>query len=52
VPLRIEGARWHWSDPQSASPALVLGYGSVDESAIRSGLQLLGSIFQGLRRID
>ena len=26
----IEGAGWHWSDPQSAPPALVLGYGSIE----------------------
>jgi GntR family transcriptional regulator/MocR family aminotransferase len=44
--LLIEGARWHWSNPQSAPPALVLGYGSIDESAIRNGLQLLGSIYR------
>ena len=28
------------------APALVLGYGSIDESKIRTGLQLLGSIYQ------
>jgi GntR family transcriptional regulator/MocR family aminotransferase len=44
--LLIEGARWHWSNPRSAPPALVLGYGSIDESAIRNGLQLLGSIYR------
>jgi len=31
---------------------LVLGYGSINEAAIRTGLQLLGSICQGLDRID
>ena len=46
--LLIEGAGWHWADPQSAPPALVLGYGSIGESAIRTGLQLLGSIYRGL----
>jgi GntR family transcriptional regulator / MocR family aminotransferase len=50
--LLIEGARWHWSNPQSAPLALVLGYGSINEAAIRTGLQLLGSICQGLDRID
>jgi GntR family transcriptional regulator/MocR family aminotransferase len=50
--LLIEGAAWHWSDPRSAPPALVLGYGSIDESAIRTGLQLLGSIYHGLTGID
>jgi GntR family transcriptional regulator/MocR family aminotransferase len=41
----IEGASWHWSEPRSAPPALVLGYGSVDESTIRKGLAMLGSIY-------
>ena len=47
--LLIEGASWHWSDPQSAPPALVLGYGSISEPAIRNGLAMLGSIYQGQR---
>ena len=29
--LVIEGASWHWSVPGSAPPALVLGYGTIDE---------------------
>jgi GntR family transcriptional regulator/MocR family aminotransferase len=44
--LFIEGASWHWADPTSAPPALVLGYGSVAEPAIRDGLALLGSIYR------
>lgn len=43
----IEGASEHWSDPRSAPPALVLGYGSITESAIRDGLATLGSIYRG-----
>lgn len=42
----IEGARWHWSVPEFAPPALVLGYGSIGEQAIRDGLTLLGSIYR------
>jgi GntR family transcriptional regulator / MocR family aminotransferase len=42
----IEGASWHWSAPRSAPPALVLGYGAIDERAIRSGLEVLGSIYE------
>jgi GntR family transcriptional regulator/MocR family aminotransferase len=42
----IEGASWHWSVPRSAPPALVLGYGAIDERAIRSGLEILGSIYR------
>jgi GntR family transcriptional regulator/MocR family aminotransferase len=47
--LHIEGASRHFSDPASAPPALVLGYGSTDEAAIRSGLALLGSIYREQR---
>jgi len=31
--------------PRTAPPALVLGYGAIDERAIRSGLEILGSIY-------
>jgi GntR family transcriptional regulator/MocR family aminotransferase len=47
--LLIEGASWHWSDPQSAPPALVLGYGAIDEPAIRDGLVMLGSIYRRIK---
>jgi GntR family transcriptional regulator/MocR family aminotransferase len=47
--LHIEGASWHFSDPASAPPALVLGYGSIDEAAIHRGLALLGSIYREQR---
>ncbi len=43
--LLIEGASWHWSAPQSAPPALVLGYGATDERAIREGLAILGEVY-------
>jgi GntR family transcriptional regulator/MocR family aminotransferase len=42
--LLVEGASWHWSAPKSAPPALVLGYGAIDEPTIRTGLATLGSI--------
>jgi GntR family transcriptional regulator/MocR family aminotransferase len=48
--LHIEGASWHFSDARSAPPALVLGYGSIDEAAIRSGLALLGSVYDERRQ--
>ena len=47
--LHIEGASSHFSDARSAPPALVLGYGSLDEAAIRTGLALLGSIHRERR---
>jgi GntR family transcriptional regulator/MocR family aminotransferase len=47
--LLIEGASWHWSVPRSAPPALVLGYGAIDEGAIRSGVTTLASIYHKQR---
>ena len=47
--LLIEGASWHWSVPRSAPPALVLGYGAIDEAAIRRGLTILASIYEEQR---
>lgn len=47
--LLIEGASWHWSVPRSAPPALVLGYGAIDEAALRNGLTTLASIYQEQR---
>jgi GntR family transcriptional regulator/MocR family aminotransferase len=44
--LVIEGASWHWSVPHLAPPALVLGYGTIDEPAIRNGLSILASIYR------
>jgi GntR family transcriptional regulator / MocR family aminotransferase len=40
----VEGASWNWSVPSAAPPALVIGYGAISESAIRSGLAVLGSL--------
>jgi GntR family transcriptional regulator / MocR family aminotransferase len=47
--LLIEGASWHWSVPRSAPPALVLGYGAIDEGAIHSGLTTLATIYEEQR---
>jgi GntR family transcriptional regulator/MocR family aminotransferase len=40
----VEGASWNWSEPASAPPALVIGYGAIAEPAIRNGLAILGSL--------
>jgi GntR family transcriptional regulator/MocR family aminotransferase len=42
----IEGSRRHWSVPSSAPPALVLGYGAIEEPAIRAGFKILASIYE------
>jgi GntR family transcriptional regulator/MocR family aminotransferase len=47
--LLIEGASWHWSVPGSAPPALVLGYGTIDEPSIRTGFETLGSVYEEQR---
>jgi len=44
----VEGAAWHWADPASAPPALVLGYGGLGEAAIHRGLAVLGSVHDTL----
>jgi GntR family transcriptional regulator/MocR family aminotransferase len=40
----LEGAAWHWADPASAPGALVIGYGSIGEAAIRRGLALVAGL--------
>ncbi|QRY54064.1 MocR-like pyridoxine biosynthesis transcription factor PdxR [Mycolicibacterium septicum] len=42
--LRLDGARWNWADPDSAPPALVIGYGALGEAAIRDSISRLASI--------
>lgn len=44
--VHVEGAAWHWADPDSAPPALVLGYGSQTEPAIRRGVATLGAVYR------
>jgi GntR family transcriptional regulator/MocR family aminotransferase len=43
--LVIEGASWHWSVPSTAPPALVLGYGTIDEPSIRAGFKTLAAVY-------
>jgi GntR family transcriptional regulator / MocR family aminotransferase len=45
--LRLDGGRWHWADPDSAPPALVIGYGALSETAIRDGVTRLASVLGG-----
>lgn len=42
--LRLDGARRNWADPDSAPPALVIGYGALGETAIRDSISRLASI--------
>jgi len=42
----VELAAWHWAQPGQAPPALVLGYGSVTEPAIRRGLDTIAELIR------
>ncbi|MBP2453888.1 MocR-like pyridoxine biosynthesis transcription factor PdxR [Mycolicibacterium lutetiense] len=46
--LRLDGARWNWADPDSAPPALVIGYGALSETAIRDSVSRLAPILARL----
>jgi GntR family transcriptional regulator/MocR family aminotransferase len=47
--ILLEGAKWHWSAPESAPPALVLGYGALHERAMRKALSVVGSVYRSQR---
>ncbi len=42
--LRLDGARWNWADPDSAPPALVIGYGILGETVIHDSISRLAPI--------
>ncbi len=46
--LLMDGATFSWSE-SSSPPALVLGYRAINETTVRNGLAVLGSIYEGLR---
>jgi hypothetical protein len=37
----LEQAAWHWADPGTAPPALLIGYGSVREDDLARGIESL-----------
>jgi GntR family transcriptional regulator/MocR family aminotransferase len=47
--ILLEGAKWHWSAPELAPPALVLGYGALHERAMRKALSVVGSVYRSQR---
>lgn len=47
----IEGACWHWSVPEDAPPALVVGYGAITEPMIHTGLGIIGSMYRAQRSV-
>jgi GntR family transcriptional regulator/MocR family aminotransferase len=40
----LEDAAIHWADPAAAPPALVLGYGSLDEATVPSAIAAIGPL--------
>ena len=47
--LLIENGSWHWADPGTAPPSVVVGYGGAPEAAIRRGIAVLGQALDALR---
>jgi GntR family transcriptional regulator/MocR family aminotransferase len=39
--IMLEQAAWHWADPGTAPPALLIGYGSVREDDLARGIESL-----------
>jgi hypothetical protein len=37
----LEKAAWHWADPDTAPPALFIGYGSVREGDLTRAIESL-----------
>ncbi|HYI38266.1 MAG TPA: PLP-dependent aminotransferase family protein [Thermoleophilaceae bacterium] len=47
--LMVENGAWHWADPATAPPSLVLGYSAAPEAAIRRGVAVLGQALEAVR---
>jgi GntR family transcriptional regulator/MocR family aminotransferase len=41
--IQLEDAAWHWCDPATAPPALLIGYGPLRESALTAGVKALAA---------
>jgi GntR family transcriptional regulator/MocR family aminotransferase len=39
----VEGAAWHWADPESAPPGIVVGYSGLGEPALRRAIGRLAT---------
>ena len=44
--IMLENAAWHWADPETAPPALLIGYGSVREGDLARGIDCIGSLME------
>lgn len=45
--LPLEDATWHWADPGTARPALLVGYGAARQSVLTRGIEALGTYASG-----
>jgi GntR family transcriptional regulator / MocR family aminotransferase len=46
--VHIKGAARHWANPTQAPPALVIGYGTLPQTAIPHALATIGATYQAL----
>jgi GntR family transcriptional regulator / MocR family aminotransferase len=42
--IMLEKTAWHWADPDTAPPALLVGYGPVPEDALARGIRSLRAL--------
>jgi len=42
--IMLEKTAWHWADPDTAPPALLIGYGPVPEEDLVRGIKSLGAL--------
>jgi GntR family transcriptional regulator/MocR family aminotransferase len=48
--LRVEGAARHWADPKAGSPAVLVGYGMLNESSVERDVRSLVAAIRGRGR--
>ncbi len=47
--VSIEDGAWHWAEPATAPPSVVLGYSGAAEDSIRHGIAILGQVLDAVR---
>ncbi len=47
--LLIEDGAWHWADPATAPPSLILGYSALAQEAIDRGIAVLARALESVR---
>jgi hypothetical protein len=46
--VHVQGAARAWANPESAPPALVLGFGAASEPTIGHAIKVLGAAYSSL----